>query len=273
MSIQAAHVHPSLREDAYSASPKVPTFKNPMFQQTVLRHFDRNCLPYLTRPQSHVFRHILDQTISAGRATWGFSYRKIAEGDGHTKGVGLSRRQVIRIVASLEKLGVISVDANTKWNNITPDIRWMPGPDMPTVQEKRKQARQRGPVCPNVTAIEQTLREAYAKDFSGAQAGAWTDTQRLEVAMCISVNWPKTKEKPERAIKFADWLVAVWPELARKYVAPDFPEVGFLRHHSRWLLAYFRLHMVTLANEPPAREEPIKIRKRQRPVWKTTPPS
>lgn len=112
--------------------------KNPKYQQWVLRFYSRNYQQYFQPGQWAVLTHILDQTVSAGRDTWGFSYRKISNGDSKTDGIGYSKRQLQRLVDQLEGMGVIHVVRNTHGLQVTPNISWKPPEGMPLASESRR---------------------------------------------------------------------------------------------------------------------------------------
>ena len=113
-------------------------------QQDVFRRLSREWRPYLSPSELSVLLLIIDQTVGMSREEWGFSYRMLEYGDVLTAGTGLDKRQLIRIVATLERIGFITVRRNSKGLLIRPNSEWESGPATPRAAERQAIGRGKG---------------------------------------------------------------------------------------------------------------------------------
>ncbi|WP_210215027.1 hypothetical protein, partial [Mesorhizobium sp. M4B.F.Ca.ET.089.01.1.1] len=84
-------------------------------------------------------------------------------------------------------------------------------------------------------AINQTLRRASERHWLNALT-PWPDGQSLAVAQRITTKW---RGEPDKAHRFADWVVATWSEIEQHFPAPEYPDADFIDRNGGLLVEQF----------------------------------
>lgn len=243
-------------------------FSDPMAQNGLKRQLNRVWWPHLSMAERCLATFVIDRTLDwiDQKEERYFTYRFIVNGDNFCSGAGIQRTAAVAAVKSLRAKGLISVETpdpkspernkgmrirfNADWNPPTPEpVK----PVATTIVRMRQRPSDRTSLEPD--AIARTLVRAISshEEWVGLHGERWPNEERYGVALCLSENWHKTKESPEAAHEFADWLVLHWPEIRQRHDAPAYPAPEFVSTRHRWLLANWRCHKSS-GNEPPLRK-------------------
>lgn len=99
------------------------------------------------------------------------------------------------------------------------------------------QAGKSEPELATTEDIGRTLARDAARQWPNAPM-SWPEEQRLDVARMVAARWPHIKATPALAHRFAEWLVATWPDEAE-----DYPTAVYVDRHWQRLLKDFADHL------------------------------
>ncbi|MFC3208346.1 hypothetical protein [Aquamicrobium soli] len=129
--------HASIAAKRRSSGLDMGDLRNPLVQLIYITKLSRDWRPYLSHTEVSLVLLILDQTVGSQHESWGFSYRRLAEGDQFTPGMNFDQRHIKRLIAGLEDRGFITTRPNSRGVEITPNLDWRPGVNTQTLPKRR----------------------------------------------------------------------------------------------------------------------------------------